>query len=190
MEDYSRNLTILWDTAKAFGASPGIHRGLVEGWLLAESGRIADINNITDAERSEAETQTLDAVKDALLISGADKRRYGGLKSDLGNNYLLVTDHYPDTTEKARVLLGNYKPPRQQQRHQPSDDGEFDFIQRGQGYSGGHRRDDRGGRSGVTGRGNTTTVSTISEEGSVICPNCNGETHCFHCGEKGHWANM
>ena len=85
MEDYSRNLTSLWDKVEAFGASPGIHRGLVEGWLLAEPGRIADINNITDAERAEDETQTSDAFKAALLISGAEKRRYGGLQNDLGN---------------------------------------------------------------------------------------------------------
>ena len=73
MEDYSRNLTSIWDTAEAFGASPGTHRGLVEGWLLAEPGRITEVNNITDIERTEAETQTSDAVKAALLISGADK---------------------------------------------------------------------------------------------------------------------
>ena len=67
----------------------GIGRG---GWLLAEPGRIADVNNITDIERTEAETQTSDAVKAALLISGDNKRRYGGLKNYLGNNYLMVTD--------------------------------------------------------------------------------------------------
>ena len=33
-------------------------------------------------------------------------------------------------------------------------------------------------------------VSTISEEGSVARSNRNGETHCFHCGEEGHWENM
>ena len=76
MEDHPHNLTTLWDTAEAFGASPGIHTGLIEGRLLSEPGRIADINNITDAERAEAKTQTLDVVKAALLISGADKRRY------------------------------------------------------------------------------------------------------------------
>ena len=64
--------------AEAFGASPGIHRGLFREWLLAKPVRIADVNNITDVERSEAETQTLDAVKAALLISGANKHRYGG----------------------------------------------------------------------------------------------------------------
>ena len=75
--------------------------------MLAKPGRISDVNNITDIERTEAETQTSDAVKAAILISGADKRRYGGLKNDIGNNYLMGADQYPDTTEKARVLLGN-----------------------------------------------------------------------------------
>ena len=50
-------------------------------------------------------------LKAALLISGADKRRYAGLKNDLGNNYIMGADQYSDTTEKARVLLGSYKPP-------------------------------------------------------------------------------
>ena len=57
----------------------------------------------------------------------------------------MGTYQYPDTTEKARVLLGNYKPPRQQQRHQPRYDGGVAFIQRGRGDSGGRGRDDRGG---------------------------------------------
>ena len=99
-------------------------------------------------------------------------------------------DQYPDTTEKARVLLGNYKPPSQQQRHQARDDGGVAFIQRGRRNSGGRGRDDRGGHSGGTGRGNETVVSAISKEGSVARYNRNGETHCFHCGEEGHWANV
>ena len=119
MEDYSCNLTSLWETAEAFGVPPRIHRGLVEGWLLAEPGHVAYINKSTNAERAEAETETSYAVKAALLISGDDKRRYVRLNNDLGKNYLLGTDQYPDTTKKARVILGNYKPPRQQHRQPP-----------------------------------------------------------------------
>ena len=52
------------------------------------------------------------------------------------------------------------------------------------------KRENRGGRSGGTGRGNATTISTISEEGSVAHSNRNGETHFFHCGEESHWSNM
>ena len=150
--------------------------------MLAEPGRIYNVNNITDIEQKEAETQKSDVVKAALLISGAEKRRYGGLKNDLGNNYLIGKDKYPDTTDKSRVLLGNYKPPLQQQRHQPRDDGGVAFIQRGRENSGGRGRDDRGGRSGSTGRSNTNVVSDISKEGSVARSNRNGENHCFHCG--------
>ena len=174
LEYYSQNLNSIWDTDEAFGASPGIQRGLVEGWLLAEPGRITNVNNVTDIERTEAKTQTSDALKAALLISGAYKRRYGGLKNDLGNNYLMGTDQYPDTTEKRRVLLGNYKPPRQQQHHQTRDDGGVAFIQIGRGDSGGRGRNDRGGPSGGTNRSNATVVSSISEEGSVARSNRNG----------------
>ena len=39
------------------------------------------------------------------------------------------------------------------------------------GDYGGHRRDDRGVRSGGTGRGKANTVSTISKEGSVARSN-------------------
>ena len=180
----------MWDTAEAFGESPGIHRGFVEGWLIAEPGRISEVNNITDVERTEAETQASDAVNAALLTSGADKRRYGGLKNDLGNNDLMGANQYPDTTEKSRVLLGNYKPPRQQQRNQTRDDGGVAFIQRGRGDSGGRGHDNRVGRSGGTKIINATFVSAINEEGSVASSNHNGETHCFHCGEEGHWANI
>ena len=86
--------------------------------------------------------------------------------------------------------MGNYKPPRQQQLHQYRDDGVVAFIQRGRGDSGGRGRDDRVGRSGDTNRSNTTVVSAISEEGIVARSNCNVETHCFHCGEEGHWSNV
>ena len=59
-----------------------------------------------------------------------------------------------------------------------------------EGNSGGRRHDNRGARSGGTGRGNATVVSAISKEGSIEHSNRNGETHCFHCGEEGHWKNM
>ena len=69
------------------------------------SSRIADVNNITNIEKTEAESQTSDVVKAAILISGAYKRRYGGLKNDLGINYLMGTYQYPDTTVVSGRLL-------------------------------------------------------------------------------------
>ena len=37
MEDYFRKLTSLWETAKAFGSSPRIHRGLVGGVVVCQT---------------------------------------------------------------------------------------------------------------------------------------------------------
>ena len=86
--------------------------------------------------------------------------------------------------------MGNYKPPRQQQRKQPIDDGGVAFIERVREGPGGRRRGDIGGHSGGSGIGNATTVSSISEEGSNARSNRNGETYWFHSGKEGYWANM
>ena len=91
VDEYGRNFRSLWDTVEAFEGSPGIHGGLVEG-LLNEPGRVTNPGNITAAERRVAEEEANKSVKVALLISGADKRRYGKLKDKLANNYLLGTD--------------------------------------------------------------------------------------------------
>ena len=66
----------------------------------------------TVAEIKTAEDDAMEVVKAALLISGADKTRFGRLKDELANNYLLGTDQYPDTYEKAVHILGNYQTSR------------------------------------------------------------------------------
>ena len=73
VEEYGRNFKSLWDTVEAFGGSPGMHKGLVEG-ILKDPGRVRNANSITDSERRAAEQEVSDTVKAALVISGADKR--------------------------------------------------------------------------------------------------------------------
>ena len=77
--------------------------------LLKDPTRVANVGKPTVAEISKAEDDATEAVKAALLISGADKMRFGRLKDKLANNYLLGTDQYPDTYEKAVRILGNYQ---------------------------------------------------------------------------------
>ncbi len=60
-----------------------------------------DVHKPTDQEIVQAEEDSCEAVKAALLISGADKWQYGKLKDKLANNYLLGSDQYPDTFKKA-----------------------------------------------------------------------------------------
>ncbi len=87
---------------------PGVHKGLVDG-LLRQPGQVSDKDNITDNERKSAEEEANELVKAALLISGAEKRRYEKLKDELANNYLLGTNQYPNTFKKVLRILGNYQ---------------------------------------------------------------------------------
>jgi hypothetical protein len=135
VEEYARNFRSLWDTVEAFGGSPGIHPGLVN----AELKRRGRSTNPTDAEIEAAEHVANEQVKAALLISGADRRKFGKLKDELANNYLLGTDQYPDTLEKAGRILSNYQSTNISApfRGNPNDTG-VAFLQRG----------GRGGRGG------------------------------------------
>jgi hypothetical protein len=57
------------------------------------------------------------------FLKRADRKRYGGLWSDLENNFTRGQDHYPNDLTGAYNLLLNYKPPPSQIRgeHQPQE---------------------------------------------------------------------
>ena len=127
VEEYARNFRSLWDTVEAFGGLPGIHQGLVDAELKRRG-----LTNSTDAQIEAAEDVAVRQVKAALLISGADQRKFGKLKDELANNYLLGTDQYPDTLEKAGRILSNYQSTNinAPYRGSPNDTG-VAFLQRG-----------------------------------------------------------
>ena len=58
---------------EAFGGSPGVHKGLVEG-IVKDPGRVRNVNSITDAERRATEQEVSDTVKAVLVISEVVKR--------------------------------------------------------------------------------------------------------------------
>ena len=80
-----------------------MHKGLVNATLKTM------VRMLTAAQRKAAEEIVSEAVKAALVISGADRRKYGKIKDKLANNYLFGTDQYPDMFEKALLILGNYQ---------------------------------------------------------------------------------
>jgi len=59
------------------------------------------IRNASAPQLKAAEEVSSEQVKAALLISGASRSKYGKLKDELVNNYLLGTNQYPDMYEKA-----------------------------------------------------------------------------------------
>jgi hypothetical protein len=141
VDKFARNFKSLWDTVEAFGGSLGVHKGLVNG-LLTTPGQAADPSNMRADKLILAEEETAKVVKAALLISGADKRRYRKLKEEPASNNLLGTNQYPNMLEKASRFLANYQVARPSQFGARRNKGAgLAFIQRGtcsgQGHGGG-----------------------------------------------------
>jgi hypothetical protein len=189
VEEYSQIFKSLSDSVKALRGLPGVHKGLVKG-VLAMPGKTRDPYNDTEGELAAEEEEVTKAVKAALLISGANKKRYDRLKEQLANNYLLGTDQYPNMLEKVSRILGNYqvaKPPRFGER--TSKWAGLAFIQRGacgrQGHGNGAGA---GGQDAGGGRGNAASTASSGTGGKSARMNSAGESHCYHCGKEGHWA--
>ena len=132
MDEYARNFRSLWDTVEAFGGSPGVHRELVEAELKKQG-----IGNPDAMQLKAAVVVSTEQVKAALLISGASRSKYGKLKDELANNYLLGTDQYPNTFKKAQRILSNYQITKvaAPYRASPNNTG-LAFLQRGGGRGG------------------------------------------------------
>ncbi len=176
-----------------------MQRGLIRG-LLKLLGRVRNPDNVTANEFEAAEDEVTEAVKAALLISGADKTRYWQLKEQLATNYLLGTNQYPNTFKKATIILGNYQgaKPSQPGGDQRNKGAGLAFIKRG-AYGHGHGAEQSivsGGRSNgarytamrdARDGGNIASISTLSMQSGPET-NSAGESHCFHCGEDDHWA--
>jgi hypothetical protein len=136
VEEYGCNLKSFWDTVETFRGTPGLHQGMMEA-LARDPKKVADPNNLTADEIAKLKNKANKAVKAALLISRADKRRFGKLKDNLVNNHLLGTDRYPNTFEKALRILGNYQPTKSGAPYHasPNNTG-MAFLQRGGGQGG------------------------------------------------------
>jgi hypothetical protein len=197
VKEYARNLRSLWDTVEAFEGSPGVHKGLVEG-LIRTPEQVADPNNVTEDELAAVEAKVSEAVKGALLISSTNKRRYGKLKDKLANSYLLGSDQYPNTFDKATRILGNYQTmsrPAPPYKPCSNNTGVVFLQQGGRGNRGGW---DAQGKSGEKVEGNGTDTGGNNDVSMVMArtgtgdgavrTNSKGESHCFHCGAIDHWV--
>ena len=142
VEQYGQNFRMLWEMVEAFGGSPGIREGMIDA-LLMDNTQVAKVGSPTTSEKKKVQEDAMESVKVALLISGADKTRFGKLKDELANNYLLETDQYPDTFKKARCILGYYQSTKASRPYQgDGTESSLKFIQKG---SRGHGHRDRGG---------------------------------------------
>ncbi len=115
------------------GHSGGLRRVAGDSsWLVDANLDRRGLSNPNDAQIEAAENVAVEQVKAALLISGADQRKFGKLKDKLANNYLLGTDQYLDTLKKAGRIMSNYQSTdvNARSRGSPNDTG-VAFLQRG-----------------------------------------------------------
>ncbi len=148
-----RNFRSLWGTVEAFGeVCQEYTRRLVDAELARNGIGSPDATQLKAAKMASSEQ-----VKTALLISGASRSKYGELKDELANNYLLGTNQYPDTYEKAQRIPANYQNTKAGAlfRASPDDTG-VTFLQRGGGRGG--RGAGRGGQEGRGARGTKGVV--------------------------------
>jgi hypothetical protein len=195
VDQYARNFKSLWDTVEAFRGLPGVHRGLVSV-LLSDPNQVKDVNNVIPQERAAVEETTCKVVKAALLISGVDKQRYGKLRDELANNYLLGTDQYPDTFDKGVRTLGNYQMSRFNPPFKANPDNMgVEFLQQGShggrgGCSGCRRGAGRGkgGNAGAdAGSGGSVAMSAITgASGGEVAARTN--LRGKNCSAGNHWA--
>jgi hypothetical protein len=171
VEEYGRNFRSFWDTVEAFGGLPGLHRGMLER-LVKHATRVRNLDSPMPDEIAKIGHGANKVVKAALLISGADKRRFEKLKDELANNYLLGTDQYPNTFKKALRILGNYQATKAkvQYRASPNNMG-VAFLQRGRGCGGQGRRGGQGKsgakKEGLGSKGDDVSVITVQSGGGL-----------------------
>jgi hypothetical protein len=61
------------------------------------------------ADNQTTQEQAKDRFLSRMLLTGADKTRYGALIDDLNNSYIGKKDYYPESLEATLNLLSNYR---------------------------------------------------------------------------------
>jgi hypothetical protein len=85
---------------------------------LVANGLIANPANPTDAERALAMSSVQDEFLAALMLSGANRKRFGALGTDLKNQYGYGDDCYPKTIDNC-LLLNRWQPFKELQAKTP-----------------------------------------------------------------------
>jgi hypothetical protein len=110
LHEYLKEYQSLVQVLEHYGAAIGS-----EGPYLEQVKDKVKAESKTHMTDSDVKTKSLAAAKLQSIAMGfmkrADKRRYGGLWSDLENSFSRGQDHYPSDLTGAYNLLLNYKAP-------------------------------------------------------------------------------
>eukprot|EP00956_Cyclotella_meneghiniana_P000563 scaffold626_cov49-Cyclotella_meneghiniana.AAC.1 len=184
-EAYKERFESVWEVVEQFGGSMTEHPELIEKRaieLAALDDPPRDRGEVDEDDRDMARAELAAELKAAFMLSGANDRKYGGLKLQLENDYTLGNDRYPRDVEAVLGLLNNYRDPNQRRFRGPADDKTpqeprdedgLQFVQEG-------TTDNTGAIMAQQGNKN--------DKKNEAKTNSKGESGCFHCGDPGHWV--
>jgi hypothetical protein len=143
LHEYLKEYQSLVQVLEHYGAAIGSEVPYLE--QVKDKVKAASKTHMTD---SDMKTKSLAAAKLQSIAMGfmkrADKRRYGGLWSDLENSFSRGQDHYPSDLTGAYNLLLNYKAPppvlRRHVREQGNDEDALSFLQEGESNIPGNKK--------------------------------------------------
>ena len=106
-----------------------------------------------------------------MMLSGANKDRYGGLKSKLENAQLLGRDNLPKTREDLMGILNNFKDETKTTKYDnPSAPEQVELAKNGE----------------VVGPAKPAAAPAAAASGVKM--NAVGKSACHECGAKYHWS--
>ena len=138
LHEYLKDYQSLVQVLEHYGAAIGTDRPYLDSVKdrvrQAHSGLSEDEYEIKDATAAKQQYLAI------AFLKRADQRRYGGLWSELENNYTRGQDQYPPDLTNAYNLLLNYRPaPAQRQTRRNTGEGEvsgMSFLQNGEAIPG------------------------------------------------------
>ena len=131
------------DTIDAHGGNAGYHPvvyALHLAALLDKKGIAKEVyNGMEETEKKAMQNEAMKSAKEAylayLFILMADDERYGGVKTALGDNYLLGQQEYPQDLLAAKRLLADFKgvPSKVKNAAEAADEQRVAFAEDGMG---------------------------------------------------------
>jgi hypothetical protein len=118
LHEYLKDFQALVQVLEHYGAALGAEGPYQDS---VKKQVMADTPNLSTAEYQQRFVAVAKKKSVAIaFLKGADRKRYGGLWSELENNYTRGLDHYPTDLTGAYNLLLNYKPPHRELRSHPN----------------------------------------------------------------------
>ena len=191
---YHREFIALIDTIETYGGTGaiGVTPTFVAQTLnqMQLAGTCANATSPTKEELSAAHKTVRDEFLAALMLSGANRERYGALRNELANQYGFGNDLYPKSVDQCLTMMNRRKDsnprqarPNQQQQPQPAVKKEEEALVFAQHKSEGKPSKSDGNSPSKTRPSSTSTGSRSSSSRShssiktVICRNCGKEGH-------------